>query len=329
MNPVAYHRASSAEDAVAAMRQPGSVPIAGGTNLLDLMKAGVARPQRLVDVSRLPLNEISPLEDGGLRIGAMVRNSDAANHKLVRQQYPLLSQAMLAGASAQLRNMATMGGNLMQRTRCYYFYDPAFAACNKRTPGSGCSARGGYNRIHAILGASEQCIATHPSDMCVALAALGANIRVIGPEGQRVVPMADFHRLPGDQPERDTSLARGELITAIDLPPPRFAAASHYLKLRDRASYAFALVSVAAGLVLRGDEVQDAALALGGVAHKPWRIRQAEQALIGRALSSESASAAADLLLAQAVDQGHNGFKIELARRGIQRALFNAAGARA
>jgi len=329
MNQVAYHRATSTEDAIGSLRQPGSVLVAGGTNLLDLMKAGVAAPQRLVDVSRLPMAEIAPTSAGGLRIGALVRNADAANHPLVRQKYPLLSQALLAGASPQLRNMATMGGNLMQRTRCYYFYDTAYTACNKREPGSGCAARGGYNRIHAILGASEQCIATNPSDMSVALLALSASVRVAGLEGERVIPLADFHRLPGDHPERDTTLAAGELITAIELPPSRFTEHAHYLKLRDRASYAFALVSVAVGLDMGSGIVQDAALALGGVAHKPWRMPLAERALIGQPLSEGSAAHAADVLLAHAVDQGHNGFKIELARRSIQRALLNAAGGQA
>ena len=329
MNSVAYHRAASAEDAIGTLRQPGSVLVAGGTNLLDLMKAGVTTPQRLVDVSRLPLTEITTTSGGGLRIGAMVRNADAANHPLVRQKYPLLSQALLAGASPQLRNMATMGGNLMQRTRCYYFYDTAYTACNKRAPGSGCAALGGYNRIHAILGASEQCIATNPSDMSVALLALSASVRVAGLEGERVIPLADFHRLPGEHPERDTTLEPGELITAIDLPPSRFAEHAHYLKLRDRASYAFALVSVAVGLDMASGIVQDAALALGGVAHKPWRMPLAERALIGQPLSESSAANAADVLLAHAVDQGHNGFKIELARRSIQRALVNAAGGQA
>jgi len=321
-----YHRASSPADAIGALRQPGSVLLAGGTNLIDLMKQGIATPQRVVDVSRLPLAAITPLPDGGLRIGALVRNSDAAQQTTVRERYPLLSQAMLAGASPQLRNMATMGGNLMQRTRCWYFYDTAYAACNKRSPGSGCAARGGHNRIHAILGASEQCIAVNPSDMSVALAALRAVVRVAGPEGERTIPIGEFHRLPGDHPERDTTLGAGELITAIDLPPSSFAAHAHYLKLRDRASYAFALVSVAAALDLQGGVVRDAAIALGGVAHKPWRVPQAEQAMVGKPLSPQTAAAAADELLAGARSEGDNGFKIELARRAIPRALMTAGG---
>ncbi len=326
MNDIDYQRASSTADALTRIRQPGSAFIAGGTNLLDLMKGGISTPLRLIDVSRLPLAEVTELPDGGLRIGALVRNSDAANHALVRQRYPLLSQALLSGASGQLRNMATMGGNLLQRTRCYYFYDTAFAECNKRAPGSGCAARGGYNRIHAVLGASAQCIATNPSDMNVALSALRAVVRVQGPDGERAVPLAELHRLPGDHPERDTTLAGGELITAIDLPPSRFAANAHYLKVRDRASYAFALVSVAAALDLRDGRVADAALALGGVAHKPWRLPAAEQALVGKPPGTASANAAADLLLAGARGQGHNDFKIDLARRSIVRALNVAGG---
>jgi xanthine dehydrogenase YagS FAD-binding subunit len=326
MNDFSYERAERTTDALRGMQQAGSHFIAGGTNLLDLMKAGVAAPQHLIDINALPLREIGLRPDGGLRIGALARNSDTAAHRLVREGYPLLSQALLAGASPQLRNMASTGGNLLQRTRCYYFYDTAFESCNKRRPGSGCAALQGFNRIHAILGASEQCIATHPSDMSVALAALRAVVNVAGPRGERQIAMADFHRLPGDTPQRDTVLEADELITSVDLPPPRFAAHSHYLKVRDRASYAFALVSVAAGLALRDGVVQDAALALGGVAHKPWRVPAAEALLVGRPLDQRAIAAASDAVLAGAHGYEHNGFKIELARRSIERALRTAGG---
>ena len=322
---VDYQRATDPQSAAVFMQAHADAAfIGGGTNLLDLMKADVARPQVLLDVNRLPLSEISELPDGGLRIGALARNSDTANHKLVRTRYPLLSQALLSGASPQLRNMATTGGNLMQRTRCYYFYDTGSGPCNKRDPGSGCSARGGFNRIHAILGASDACVATNPSDMSVALAALRATVRVVGPAGERSIALADFHRLPGDKPELDTVLAHDELITAVDLPAPMFARQFHYLKVRDRASYAFALVSVAAALDVRDGAVRDAALALGGVAHKPWRVPAAEQALVGRPLDDASIAAATDLLLAGAVPLEYNAFKVQLARRTIARALRTA-----
>jgi xanthine dehydrogenase YagS FAD-binding subunit len=261
-----------------------------------------------------------------LRIGALVRNSDAANHAWVRGRYPLLSEAFLAGASAQLRNMATVGGNLMQRTRCYYFYDTGFPQCNKRTPGSGCAAIEGNNRIHAILGASNQCIATNPSDMNVALAALEALVRVSGPKGERVIAFAEFHRLPGDHPELDTTLQPGELITSVDLPPPLFAQHSHYLKVRDRASYAFALVSVAAALQMDGNTVTTARIALGGVAHKPWRASQTEQMLTGQPLSRTTLQQAAALAVRDAKSYGDNDFKIELAQRAIVRAVATAGG---
>ena len=322
---VDYQRATDPQSAADFMQAHADAAfIGGGTNLLDLMKADVARPQVLLDVNRLPLSEISELPDGGLRIGALVRNSDTANHKLVRTRYPLLSQALLSGASPQLRNMATTGGNLMQRTRCYYFYDTGSGPCNKRDPGSGCSARGGFNRIHAILGASDACVATNPSDMSVALAALRATVRVVGPAGERSIALADFHRLPGDKPELDTVLAHDELITAVDLPAPMFARQFHYLKVRDRASYAFALVSVAAALDVKDGAVRNAALALGGVAHKPWRVPAAEQALVGRPLDDASIAAATDLLLAGAVPLEYNAFKVQLARRTIARALRTA-----
>jgi xanthine dehydrogenase YagS FAD-binding subunit len=319
-----YDRAANVEDAIRLVRQPGAKFIGGGTNLLDLVKQDVEQPVRLIDVSRLALTDISELAGGGVRIGAMARNSDTANHPLIRQRYPLLTQALLSGASAQLRNMATIGGNLMQRTRCSYFYDPAFDMCNKRTPGSGCAAKEGFNRTHAILGASEQCIAVNPSDMSVALAALDAVVRVRGPGGERQIAFADFHRLPGDRPERDTTLAPDELIIAVDLPASPFAAHSHYLKVRDRASYAFALVSVAAALEMRDGLVRNAGIALGGVAHKPWRVKEAEAALIGRPLDDAALSSAADLVLRGAKPYRDNAFKVELARRAMVRALRTA-----
>jgi xanthine dehydrogenase YagS FAD-binding subunit len=326
MNDIGYQQPSSVAEALRLGQQPGAAFVAGGTNLIDLMKGGAASPTLLVDVNRLPLATVTPRADGGIRVGAGVRNSDLANHPLVRRQYPLLAQALVSGASPQLRNMATVGGNLMQRTRCYYFYDTAFAACNKREPGSGCAAREGYNRIHAILGASPACVATQPSDMNVALSALRAEVVILGRAGERHVPLADFHRLPGDTPQRDTNLEPGELIVAVELPASPFAASSYYLKVRDRASYAFALVSVAAGLDVRDGSVRDAALALGGVAHKPWRSAAAEQALIGRPLDDASIAEAASLLLAGSVPLQHNAFKVELARRSIARALRNAGG---
>jgi xanthine dehydrogenase YagS FAD-binding subunit len=320
-----YRRATSVEDAVRSAARPGAMYLGGGTNLLDLAKGGVVAPRLLIDVSRLPLARIEELPDGGLRIGAMARNTALANDVLVRTRYPLLAQALLAGASPQLRNMATVGGNLLQRTRCAYFYDVGFEHCNKRVPGSGCGAREGLHRNHAILGASPACIATHPSDMCVALAALRARVRVHGPRGERVIEMADFHRLPGDTPQRDTTLEDGELVTAVDLPPARFAGHAAYLKVRDRASYAFALVAVAAALDVQDGTVRDAALALGGVAHRPWRVPQAEAALVGRPLDDAGVQAAADALLQGAAPLQQNAFKVTLARRAIARALQSAA----
>jgi xanthine dehydrogenase YagS FAD-binding subunit len=328
MTPFAYRRAQSVDDAVRLAATPGAHFLGGGTNLIDLAKGGVVQPMLLIDVSRLPLGEVAPSADGSVRIGAMARNSDVANHRLIRTRYPLLSQALLAGASPQLRNMATVGGNLLQRTRCPYFYDTGFEHCNKRVPGSGCGALEGINRNHAILGASAACIATHPSDMCVALAALRASVRVRGPRGERTIAITEFHRLPGDTPQRDTTLADGELIIGVDLPPGGFADRAHYLKLRDRASYAFALVSVAAALYVRDGIVHDAALALGGVAHKPWRRPEAEARLVGRAPSDAAFADAADLLLQGARPATQNGFKVTLARRAIVRAL-QTAGAQA
>jgi len=325
MRRFAYVRAAAVADAVSAAATPDSKFLGGGTNLIDLMKMGVEEPAQLIDINRVPLANVEP-HAGGLRIGAMARNSDVAAHPEVRRRYPVLSEALLAGATQQLRNMATMGGNLMQRTRCYYFYDPSFRECNKRTPGSGCAALPGYNRIHAILGASPQCIATHPSDMCVALAALEAVVQVHGPRGERSIPIADFHRLPGATPQRDTNLEPGELITSIDLPEMPFAARSHYLKVRDRNSYAFALVSVAAVLDLdTNGAIRQARIALGGVAPKPWRVPAAEQALVGQQPGDAAWRAAADEVLRGAQPQRHNAFKVELARRSIASALGAAA----
>jgi xanthine dehydrogenase YagS FAD-binding subunit len=298
--------------------------VAGGTNLIDLIKEGVARPSRLIDITRLPLGRLDETGDGGLRIGALVPNSDLAYHPQIEERYPLLRSAILAGASPQLRNMATTGGNLLQRTRCFYFYDTT-TPCNKREPGSGCSAIDGLNRMHAILGTSEHCIATHPSDMCVALAALDARVLATGRNGERSIGFADFHRLPGDTPQLDTNLKKDEIITAIELPPKGFTTNYSYLKIRDRLSYAFALVAVAAALEIENGVIKEARLALGGVAHKPWRDRQAESQLRGAPTSRESFVRAADHVLGDARGFGHNDFKIELARRAIVRTLTQAA----
>ncbi len=324
MNRFTYVRATGIAEAVNAGSAERVRFLAGGTNLIDLMKENVERPERLVDINRLPLHRIEELEGGGLRLGALVTNADTAYDPRVARHYPLLASAILAGASAQLRNAATNGGNLNQRTRCYYFYDPE-TACNKREPGSGCSAIGGLNRIHAILGASDQCIATNPSDMCVALAALDAKVRVTGPGGDRVIPLTEYHRLPDDKPWLDNRLRPGDLVTAIDLPPEDFSGHYTYLKLRDRLSYAFALVSVAAALRFDGDRISEARIALGGVAHKPWRSPVAESGLAGEKPSQSAFSAAAHALLEGAVGQGDNDFKIELACRAIIRALQQAA----
>ena len=324
MNPFGYSRASDAQQAVSGIAaKPQTKFLGGGTNLIDLMKMGVETPAQLIDITRLPLAQVEELPEGkGVRIGALARNSDVADHPLIQQHYPVLSQAFLAGASPQLRNMATVGGNLLQRTRCYYFYDPAFPACNKRNPGSGCGALEGYNRIHAILGQSDKCIATNPSDMNVALAALDAVVRVQGAKGEREIPLVDFHRLPGNTPNVETNLQPDELITAVDLPAMPFAARSHYLKVRERASYAFAIVSVAAILDLRPDgTINGARIALGGVAHKPWRAFEAEKRLIGQKADEKSFRAAAEAALTGARGYKHNAFKIELAKRSIVRAL--------
>jgi xanthine dehydrogenase YagS FAD-binding subunit len=323
MNPFAYTRATDANQAVADVTKPHTKFLGGGTNLIDLMKMGVETPARLIDINKLPLVQIEDRQSQGVRIGALARNSDVAEHKLIKSRYPVLSEALLSGASPQLRNMATVGGNLLQRTRCYYFYDPAFPQCNKRNPGSGCGALEGFNRVHAILGQSDQCIATHPSDMCVALAALDAVVRVQGPKGEREIPFADFHRLPGSTPNMDTNLQPDELITAVDLPSIPFATRSHYLKVRDRASYAFALVSVAAIIDIdQSKNIKAARLALGGVAHKPWRASKTEQALAGKTADDKTFRAAAEVELATARGYKHNSFKIELAKRAIVRALI-------
>jgi len=327
MIPFEYQRVDQPEAAVNAVANSQNTKfLAGGTNLIDLMKNNVERPTRLVDITHLPLGRIEDLPDGGVRLGALARNSDTANHPLVRQKYPLLAQALLAGASPQLRNMATNGGNLLQRTRCYYFMEPGFAQCNKRAPGSGCGALEGINRIHAILGASKECIATHPSDMCVALAALDASVRLRGPKGERSMAMTDFHRLPGKTPEVDTNLHPDELILSIDLPASPYAAHSHYLKIRDRASYAFALVSVAAALEMDGQQVRSARIALGGVAHKPWRAQEAEKTLVGKPLSADVIETAAKQTVVGAKGYQYNNFKIEMAIQGVVRALKMAGG---
>jgi xanthine dehydrogenase YagS FAD-binding subunit len=325
MNNFAYSRASDVDDALRQIAaEPSARFVAGGTNLIDLMKENVAHPTRLIDISHLPLREVEATHDGGLRIGALVPNSDLAYHPEIERRYPLLASAILAGASPQLRNMASTGGNLMQRTRCYYFYDVA-APCNKREPGSGCGAIAGLNRMHAILGTSEHCIATHPSDMCVALAALDARVRTVSRAGERKIPLGSFHRLPGNEPERDTNLQADEIVIAVELPAKEFATNYSYLKIRDRLSYAFALVSVAAALEMSGDSVKEARIALGGVAHKPWRDREAEDALRNKPATEENFARAAEILLRGARGFGDNDFKIPLARRAIVRALDQAA----
>jgi xanthine dehydrogenase YagS FAD-binding subunit len=325
MNPFQYERASDVSGALAASVRAGAQYLGGGTNLVDLMGETIEHPDLLVDVTGLS-RDIEETEGGGLRIGAGVKNTAVAADGRVRERFPLLAQAILAGASAQIRNMATVGGNLMQRTRCIYFYDDA-ARCNKRTPGEGCDARGGFNRNHAVLGASESCVATHPSDMCVALAALDAVVTVTGRNGSRNIPLTAFHRLPGDTPLMETVLEQGELITAVTLPPNGIAAHSHYRKVRDRASYAFALVSVAAGLEMEGGTIKDLRLALGGVAHKPWRAERAEAALRGGPATEATFRRAAEAELAEAQALRDNAFKIELAKRVIADTLGRLAEA--
>jgi xanthine dehydrogenase YagS FAD-binding subunit len=327
MNNFGYSRAADVADAVRQIAaDPAAKFIAGGTNLVDLMKYDVMRPARLIDISHLPLKTVEQTKEGGVRIGALVPNSDLAYHPLIETRYPILSSAILAGASQQLRNMASTGGNLVQRTRCFYFYDVA-TPCNKREPGSGCSAINGINRINGILGTSESCIATHPSDMCVALAVLEAKVHVTGPSGERTIALEEFHRLPGDTPHLDNNLKRDEIITAIELPAKGYAAHHSYLKIRDRLSYAFALVSVAAALDMDGGRIKEARFALGGVAHKPWRNRDAEVALRGAAPDRTAFVKAADILLRDAKGYSHNTFKIGLARRAIIRTLTQAANA--
>jgi xanthine dehydrogenase YagS FAD-binding subunit len=324
--PFDYARATDAHSAVAAVAgRPDAAFLGGGTNLVDHMKLGIAGPRLLVDVTRLPLDEVEELPDGGLRIGATVRNSDLAAHPLVRRRYPVLSQALLNGASGQLRNAATTGGNLLQRTRCVYFQDVT-TPCNKREPGSGCSALGGYTRYHAILGASDQCVAVHPSDMAVALVALDAAVVMLGPDGKRRVPLTAFHRLPGDHPEQDTVLAHGELITAVELPPLPPGARSAYRKVRDRASYAFALVSVAGVLATKDGVVNEVRIALGGVAHKPWRATRAEEVLRGAAATDDAFLQAADAELAHARPLDDNAFKILMTRKTLAAVLRGLAG---
>jgi xanthine dehydrogenase YagS FAD-binding subunit len=318
-----YERAESPVRAAAAAAMPGAKILAGGTNLLDLMKLQIETPTQLVDINRLPLNKIEETPDGGLRIGATVRNSDLAADQRVRERYGVLSRALLAGASAQLRNKATTGGNLLQRTRCYYFYDIT-KPCNKRTPGSGCAALGGFNRIHAIVGASDQCIATHPSDMAVAMRALDASVETINEGGQtRVIPIAELHRLPGTTPQIETTLKAGEIITAVTLPPPP-PGVQIYRKVRDRASYAFALVSVAAVVENVGSGIRSARLAFGGLAHKPWRVPQAEESLAGAAANAKTFDAVATAVLDGAHGYGSNDFKILLTRRTLHAVLTEA-----
>jgi xanthine dehydrogenase YagS FAD-binding subunit len=323
MNTFEYVRPATVQEAVAAASKPGAAYLAAGTNLLDLMKGGVTRPNRLVDISRLPdLDGIEDLPDGGVQIGALVRNADLAHNQAFARRFPAVAEALLSGASAQLRNAATVGGNLLQRTRCAYFYDLA-SSCNKRDPGSGCGARGGDNRLHAVIGCSDSCIATHPSDFCVPLVALDAIVEVEGRAGRRQIPLETFHRLPGDTPERESVLEPGEMIVAVRLPPEaaHFAAHARFLKVRERTSYAFAVVSAAAALRLENGMIVEARLALGGVALKPWRAREAELLLAGARADMPLFRRVAEAALAEAKPSGDNGFKIELARRIVVRAL--------
>ncbi len=329
MRPFKYSTTENAADAVKIVSANSDAQfLAGGTNLLDLMKEDVARPNELVDVSRIKLAQIKTVSDGAnrgnLSIGALARNTDTANHPLVRSNYPLLTQAILAGASGQIRNMATNGGNLNQRTRCQYFYETVMP-CNKREPGTGCAALEGINRIHAIFGWSKDCVAVYPSDMAIALAALDATVKVQKTDGtERSIPLAEYHRLPGSEPQKDNTLEHGELIAAIELPKNNFAARSYYLKIRDRASYAFALVSVAAALDVTGTKINDARIAMGGVAHKPWRAFEAEKFLNGKEASEANFKSAADAEMKMARPLEHNKFKVELGKRAIVRALMQA-----
>ncbi len=324
MIPFTFSKAQSESEAMQQARSKGSIFIAGGTTLIDLMKLNVQTPAALIDINRLPLDKIETLPDGGLKIGAMVRNSDLAHHEAVKTRFPVLSEALLSGASAQLRNMATTGGNLMQRTRCYYFRDVHYA-CNKREPGSGCAAIDGFNRIHAVLGGSDHCIATHPSDMAVAMVALDAVVHIRGDKAERKVPIGDFHLLPGETPHLETAVKPGELITYVSIPKSPFAARSAYVKLRDRASYEFALASAAAALDLQGGKIASSRLALGGVATKPWRSHEAESVLNGGSATDETFRAAAAAAMKNAASRRYNAYKIELAKRAIVRALALAA----
>ena len=325
MNNFTYTRATSVKDAVErAANDQNAILIAGGTNLVDRLKVFLDEPSQLIDISRLEMKRIERTSEGGLSIGALVTNTAVADHPDVRRDYPILSRAILSGASQQIRNMATVGGNLLQRTRCPYYYDTAFP-CNKRQPGSGCPAATGINRMHAILGASDQCVAVQPSDMCVSLAALDAVVVVEGPKGKRQIPLTDFHRLPGNTPQRDTNLEPGELITSVVLPPVPFAKSGVYLKLRDRTSYAFALVSVAAAVDLAGEQIQNVRLAMGGVAHKPWRSKKAEKFLIGKSANTATFQQAAEIALQEAKPLTYNSFKVDLAKRAIRRALTVSA----
>lgn len=329
MRPFKYSRASEANSAAQLLQaNPNARLLAGGTNIIDLMKEDVERPSELIDITRLNFGQIKTVENGanrgGVSIGGLGKNADAANHPLVRQNYPLLTQAILAGASAQIRNMATNGGNLNQRTRCSYFYETAMP-CNKREPGTGCAALEGINRMHAIFGWSEQCVAVYPSDMAIALAALDAVVKVQNQNGaERSIAFADYHRLPGDQPQKDNTLNQGEVVTAIELPKNNFAAKSYYLKVRDRASYAFALVSVAAALETDGNTIKAVRVAMGGVAHKPWRASEAEKFLTGKAATEANFRAAAEAEMKNAKPLEHNRFKVELGKRMIARALQTA-----
>ncbi|HVW96096.1 MAG TPA: xanthine dehydrogenase family protein subunit M [Mucilaginibacter sp.] len=325
MKPFQYTRAADQQGVIAAINKPGTMIIAGGTNLVDLMKRGVTAPDKLIDINHLPLKDISINKLGRMHIGALALNSAVAESHLVKEMHPLLAMALNAGASPQLRNMATVGGNMMQRTRCPYFYDTTMP-CNKRAPGTGCGAIGGYNRMHSIFGASDKCIAVHPSDMCVALAALDAEVVVGNRKGGRVIPFTEFHRLPGENPSKDNNLAEGELITAVIIPHNNFAKNSFYLKIRDRQSYAFALVSVAAALEIDGGVIKKARLAMGGVAHKPWRLFDAEKALTGKKATEENFKQAAEIAMEGAKAHEDNKFKLKLAPAAIVDALKHASG---
>ena len=320
-----FERASTVKVAIEALANNANAKfIAGGTNLVDLMKRNVMAPTKLVDINTVPLKDIQQ-QNGKTIIGALALNSQVADDKLILEKHPLLSKALNAGASAQIRNMATVGGNMMQRTRCSYFYDTALP-CNKRQPGTGCGALEGLNRMHAIFGTSEQCIAVHPSDMCVALVALDANVVVAGPKGERRIPFEEFHRLPGSQPEKDNTLQNNELIISVEIPDNRFSKNTHYFKVRDRASYAFALVSVAAALNMDGKVIKEARLAMGGVAHKPWRLKEAEKSLVGKPATEETFKQAAEIAMQGAKAYKYNAFKLKLGPNVIVEALKNAAG---